>query len=435
MDEWKPPPLSIRVPWDAEQQRRMAERLFESPSGENDTRGRLGDGATWLSSRTAMSALGVLMIAGAVVVGWSWLSPTAPPPAVPGRSIAGTSSRSPEAGREIWFRDGSLALLQRPESELRVDVADVHSISATLIAGQASFDVVPRPERLFRVEAGAVVIEVLGTAFSVERRGVFSLVTVTRGRVRVSWPGGTRELPAGSEGLFPPPGLPLSGASPGGGTVAGPPTEGRPSEPPSQRAAAERPSAVTLAERPSRASAGSSEEAPPADPAGRMAAPGPSSPVDRTARPRSQPMVPLSPAQVPVPRPVNPSTPRINSSDLLLGQADLARIAGRPREAVELLQRLLRQYVDDGRAPLAAFTLGRILLDELHAPHEAAQAFAQARELAPTGPLVEDTYLREVEACVEAGQVARATERAEEYFGRFSGSPRAPLMRHLVAPR
>jgi len=41
------------------------------------------------------------------------------------------------------------------------------------------------------------------------------------------------------------------------------------------------------------------------------------------------------------------------------------------------------------RAPLAAFTLGRMLLMELANPTEAAGAFAEARRLSPHGPLAE----------------------------------------------
>jgi hypothetical protein len=59
-------------------------------------------------------------------------------------------------------------------------------------------------------------------------------------------------------------------------------------------------------------------------------------------------------------------------------------------------------FRSDPRAPLAAFTLGRVLLRELARPREAAAAFAQARALAPRGPFVEDALAREVEAWLQA---------------------------------
>jgi hypothetical protein len=127
--------------------------------------------------------------------------------------------------------------------------------------------------------------------------------------------------------------------------------------------------------------------------------------------------------------------PQVDTIDQLLAEADGARIAGRSAEAVDILRALLRRPALDGRAPLAAFTLGRLLLEELHLPQQAAESFAQARALAPRGPLVEDTYLREVEAWSVGGQPARATARAKEYLGRFAASPRAPLMQRLLPPR
>ena len=77
-----------------------------------------------------------------------------------------------------------------------------------------------------------------------------------------------------------------------------------------------------------------------------------------------------------------------------------------PDEGAELLRKLLREHPDDPRAPLAAFTLGRLLLMELGRPAEAAAAFAQARRLSPTGPFAEDALAREVEA-LEQGRPGR----------------------------
>ncbi|MEO7092617.1 MAG: hypothetical protein ABI175_05150, partial [Polyangiales bacterium] len=69
----------------------------------------------------------------------------------------------------------------------------------------------------------------------------------------------------------------------------------------------------------------------------------------------------------------------------------------------------------DPRAPLAAFTLGRVLLEELGQPGQAAEAFAKARALGGAGPLAEDALAREVEAWWRAGATDKAHERAEEY--------------------
>jgi transmembrane sensor len=91
----------------------------------------------------------------------------------------------------------------------------------------------------------------------------------------------------------------------------------------------------------------------------------------------------------------------------------------------------LREHAADARAPLAAFTLGRVLLTELHRPREAAAAFASARALAPSGAFAEDALAREVEAWAKAGEVAQARARAEEYLRLYSRGRRADVVKVL----
>ena len=100
-----------------------------------------------------------------------------------------------------------------------------------------------------------------------------------------------------------------------------------------------------------------------------------------------------------------------NPRDLLLA-ADVARLSHHSGQAVTPLRRLLASFPGDPRAPLAAFTLGRVLLDELGRPREAAEAFARAR----SGAMAEDALAREVEAWSRAGDSATARTRAELYL-------------------
>jgi transmembrane sensor len=125
-----------------------------------------------------------------------------------------------------------------------------------------------------------------------------------------------------------------------------------------------------------------------------------------------------------------PEAPVENAEALLLA-ADRARLAGRPEHGVELLRLLLREHGDDPRAPLAAFTLGRVLLMELGRPAEAAIAFAQVRQLAPGGPFAEDALARQVEAYSQAGQPERARARAIEYLRLYPAGRRAASVRLL----
>jgi len=134
--------------------------------------------------------------------------------------------------------------------------------------------------------------------------------------------------------------------------------------------------------------------------------------------------------KVRAPRPASAARAlRTDSAEELMRQADSARQAGRADDGATALRTLLREHRGDVRAPLAAFTLGRMLLIELHDPAGAAEAFGEARSLAPGGPLAEDALAREVQAWEKAGQPSLAKLRAEEYLhlhpnGRREGAVR-----------
>ena len=117
-----------------------------------------------------------------------------------------------------------------------------------------------------------------------------------------------------------------------------------------------------------------------------------------------------------------PNAVRDETGDLLLA-ADVARLGGYPAEAVPYLTRVVRAHARDPRSGLASFTLGRVLLDELGRPGEAADAFARAR--AAGGPLAEDALAREVEAASRAGDVTRSRELAREYQALYPKGRRA----------
>jgi transmembrane sensor len=117
-----------------------------------------------------------------------------------------------------------------------------------------------------------------------------------------------------------------------------------------------------------------------------------------------------------------PNAVRDETADLLLA-ADAARLGGYPSEAVPYLERVVRAHAGDPRSSLASFTLGRVLLDELGRPREAADAFARARKAG--GPLAEDALAREVEAASRAGDTTRSRELAREYQSLYPKGRRA----------
>jgi hypothetical protein len=117
-----------------------------------------------------------------------------------------------------------------------------------------------------------------------------------------------------------------------------------------------------------------------------------------------------------------PNAVRDETADLLLA-ADAARLSGYPGEAVPYLERVVRMHSSDPRSSLASFTLGRVLLDELGRPREAADAFARARVAG--GPLAEDALAREVEATSRAGDATRSRELARDYRALYPNGRRA----------
>lgn len=123
---------------------------------------------------------------------------------------------------------------------------------------------------------------------------------------------------------------------------------------------------------------------------------------------------------------------RVTAAELL-HQADEARLRGAPEAALAPLRQVYERYPRDRRAPVAAFTLGRVLLDDLGRAGEAASAFEKARTLWPKGPLAVDALAREAEARVRAGEAERGRRLANQYLARHPDGKHAAAMRKLLA--
>jgi transmembrane sensor len=259
--------------------------------------------------------------------------------------------------------DETVAVTRLSSDTVLAPLPDRDGRGFALRAGGARFSVRHDPDRAFVVRAGDVTIEDLGTMFTVRYLSADRLkIAVEDGHVRVRARGTDTEVPAGASLEVP--------VAPAIGDPRGEP------RPTTVAAAAWRP----LAER------GQYEEA-------------------RRAL-----------------RKAGPSAVRDDTADLLLA-ADAARLSGHPEEAVPYLERVLRGHARDPRADLAAFTLGRVLLDELGRPSEAVEAFARVRSSG--GPLAEDALAREVEALSRAGDVTRSREQALLYRRLYPNGRRA----------
>jgi transmembrane sensor len=127
-----------------------------------------------------------------------------------------------------------------------------------------------------------------------------------------------------------------------------------------------------------------------------------------------------------------PRGARDDVAELILA-ADVARLTGRPDQATGPLREVCDRHASDKRAPVAAFTLGRVLLDDLGRPADAAAAFRRARALWPDGPLAEDALAREADAWERAGRKEKARALASQYLARHPQGRHAPAMR-TIAP-
>jgi transmembrane sensor len=116
--------------------------------------------------------------------------------------------------------------------------------------------------------------------------------------------------------------------------------------------------------------------------------------------------------------------------DLLLA-ADSARLSGHPAQAVPYLRKVTSDHASDPRAPLAAFTLGGVLMSQLGKPLEAQAAYARARALSPNSALSQDALARQVEAAYRAGDAALARKLAEDYLASYPNGRRVHAVRRF----
>lgn len=116
---------------------------------------------------------------------------------------------------------------------------------------------------------------------------------------------------------------------------------------------------------------------------------------------------------------------RAPTVERLLELADVARLSGHPRDAVAPLERILEKHSGSGHAALAAFTLGRLWLEQVKQPAKAAGAFERAIRMRPPHALLADCHARLVEAHSRAGDKQAAARAANRYRRLF------PRGRHL----
>lgn len=293
-----------------------------------------------------------------------------------------TNSSVVHGGRLLRLTDGSRVEVLDSKTRI-VKLEDSAAVVLLALAqGHAQFDVARRANRVFRVRSGDVSVEVIGTRFVLQRVGTRTHVAVERGRVAVSWPSGRRELAAGEADWFPPA------------------REAEDVEAESEVGAADEPFAA--------------ERAPRVEPK--------TSWRDHAELGEFKRAYELLESSK---QPVGSTV-----SELMLA-ADAARLSGHPAESVGFLRRVISEHPRDARAPLAAFTLGNVLMNQLGQPREAEAAYRIARQASSSAALSQDALARQVEAAHRAGDDVLARRLAERYVREYPRGRRLGAVRRF----
>lgn len=376
----------VDVTWDVDEWNELLART-EQLGRQRARRRRVATGVTVaalvVSGAGGALRWGVQGLTQHVVAGRAAVASTTPSlPVV--ESLPGSSLRT------LRFDDGSAVTLLTSASTLVPREVTARRTEVELLSGSARFEVAQGPARTFNVRSGAVSVQVAGTVFVLDRMGGRNRISVERGLVKVGWTGGERALQAGETGVFPPE---TPGERPSGTPVV--------PAVPEMKDGSDGPATVGAAPQAGAVRSGSWRRLARAQEFRRAYQ------VMQTAVVADEP------------------------NDLLLA-ADVARLSGHPQKAVSYLRAVVARYPADQRASAAAFTLGRVLLEDLQSPADAEAAFARSRALAPTGILAEDALFRQIEAAVQTGQTARAQALAEQYRNEYPQGRRRRSIERIV---
>ncbi len=383
--EERQPEERLRRVWRGVQTRR------EQRAGSRQGRGQI---------RLMLVASGAacLFILSIFVWKWSHLQAVAFMPPVTTSEIP-ASIEPGSAPREIDFGSGALVNVG---AGARLDVLEQSSRTVVLALrrGLTQYDIRPGGARRWRIESGGVTVEVVGTQFSVERSEKIVRVEVQRGRVLVRGQGVPDTVQALDAGHALVVELP---------------------EPPSKGNAAEEAKPVSAQSNPSLPRAVSNKADRTSATAGTI------EPDWRIAAARQD----WNQAWETLGRDgIARETAHTDDVALLLSLADVARLSGHPSESLTPLRQIVGGHPEDPRSAMAAFTLGRVLLDALGNPVQAAFAFEKAIALRLPASLAEDAQARLVEALAKAGAIAQARAAAATYRTRYpAGRRRADVDR------
>ncbi|HWA74641.1 MAG TPA: FecR domain-containing protein [Polyangiaceae bacterium] len=311
-------------------------------------------------------ALACAVVLSAFVI---WFASTRATSAGPLRDARGQlPNRLSDAQSKVTLlSDGSRIELDT-NSELEVLENDSANFSCVLRKGRGTFDVKPGGPRHWRIETSLVLVEVVGTRFIVQRTDEQTRVNVERGSVVVRGdrvPDGVQKLAAGQTLVVTPA---LRAATSSLAPALGAPAQGESTH------------VVAL-------------------------------PREGGVREAAKPAA-LSPDLAPAARPVD-----------LLQAADEQRRRGDMRGAIQTLRAAVVS-AEPSRRAIAAFTLGKLLLDATGQASEAERAFRTCLRLSPPSSVAEDALARLVEAQARAGRTDAALTTARQYEQRYPSGRR-----------
>ncbi|MDP3237003.1 MAG: FecR domain-containing protein [Myxococcales bacterium] len=304
---------------------------------------------------------------------------------------AGAVLAAGSAPLQAQLREGSTVRAEA-SSKGALEIATASEVRVRLDEGSMHFDVAKNPARRFVVKAGRVEVRVVGTAFTVKRSIGNEVVNVTvdRGVVEV-WVGDEQRavLNAGqswNEGV--------------------------------ETAALLEPEVVAEEDT-------VADETPlPADSPRRPAAP----------RKKSRPAKVAAATDEPLPPPVISSRPPLPDDPSTLFRLALdARRAGHARDAADAFSVFLAKFPTDSRAGLVLFELGRLQMDQLHAPSSAVESLEQSIARSPQGSYAEDAMARLVQLHHEQHRAPACRDARESYLKRFPAGVHAATLQSLCS--
>jgi transmembrane sensor len=348
-----------------------------------------------------LALVGATAAAAVIVAAWPIHRDAGPLRFADGRELVAMDAVT--AAGEFALSDGSRIQLS-PGAHFEPLESSGTSFSAIVTQGRADFEVRPGGPRHWVIECGLATVEVIGTSFSCDRESGRLRLVVRHGVVLVHGdrvPDRARRLLAGeSLELLEEPRRP---------TTASDDTFAHPVLPEPTGASG------SLAAEPLAALAKGEE----GRARGRMAVARNWRELARRGR-HGEAFSALGTEGL------RRESKRLGVNDLF-ALADVARLSGHPADAVVPLDRILTDFENDARAPLAAFALGRLELDSLGQAQAAATAFRKALTLGIPSGLREDVRARLVEAYARSGDAGATRRAADAYVDEF------PNGRHLHA--